>query len=809
LPLNLTLTVFFVSGFAALLYQVAWQRMLTIFSGADVYSATIIVAAYMAGLGLGSLAGGQVADRVRARTSLVLFAVAESSIALFGFFSTTFYYDVLYQRLGHLALPAPVMAALLIISLLWPTFFMGASLPLLAKAVTEQIESAARYIGTLYGVNTLGAAAGALISTWLLLPEFGLEGSVRVGAVLNVACALALFPIARRFRREDSPRPSSDASVTSARATEDGGSSTSLLWRWSMVYACSGFLALSLEIVWFRLLGVMTKSNAFTFGSLLALFLTGLALGSLVGSRFAARVRRPATVFLGLQAAVGLTSSALLLVVVFSATRLDVLRNYFAGESWLSLGAAFRGLTATLGGVLQGKFEVAPLVPELLLVYGLLPALMVIPATFMMGFSFPVLQRVVQTDLARIGRSVGTLLVANVVGSMAGAMVTGWLLLDLFGTAGTFRLLTVIGGVFAVCALMSARAPAASSNSGLMVRQRAQANLGMASAGLVAVLFAIALVVVMPKQATLWAAVHGAEPDDMFFGEDGSGVSMLKTRQAGYEGKVAVFINGLSQSTIPYGGAGTPYAGGIQTALGALPAMIHPDPRDAAVIGLGSGDTAFALAGRPDIERITCIEIIRPQLPTLEALNRQRPDGGLSGLLADTRFNHVFADGRAHLLRGGRLYDIIEADAMRPRSANAGNLYSEEYFTLLRDRLKPGGLATTWEATPRTRTAFMRVFPHVLSLPGILIGSTSPIVFDRAAVEARLADPRARKHYESAGININALLSTYLKSPVIYGPDDARDQTGETNTDLFPKDEFDINPVVTRMRSQEIGGSHP
>ena len=331
-----TLLVFFISGFAALLYQVAWQRMLVVFSGADVYSATIVVSAYMAGLGLGSFVGGQVADRVRARTSLALFALAELSIAIFGAFSTTLYYDVLYQRLGDVALPAPAIAALLIVSLLWPTFFMGASLPLLSRAVTHTLDRAARAVGTLYGVNTLGAAAGALLSTWVLLPTFGLDGSVRVGAMLNAACALALIPIALRFRPETlSPTsPGARASaLTSAPAADDrAASSGSMLWRWSLIYACSGFLALSLEIVWFRLLGVMTKSNAFTFGSLLAIYLAGVGLGSVVGSRFAARLRRPATVFLGIQAAVGLSCSVVLLIVVFAATRVTVLRDYFGGE---------------------------------------------------------------------------------------------------------------------------------------------------------------------------------------------------------------------------------------------------------------------------------------------------------------------------------------------------------------------------------------------------------------------------------------------------------------------------------------------
>ena len=183
---------------------------------------------------------------------------------------------------------------------------------------------------------------------------------------------------------------------------------------------------------------------------------------------------------------------------------------------------------------------------------------MVIPATFLMGFSFPVLQRVVHTDLVRIGRRVGTLLLANVVGSMVGAMLTGLVLLDVMGTAGMFRLLTVVGGTFAVCALLSS---ARLYTGPAEFRARAHSSLGMAGAGVAASLGALGLAVVTPGQATLWSAVHGAEPADVIFGEDGSGVSVLKTRQRGYEGKVFVFVNGLSESSIPYGDSesGTPF----------------------------------------------------------------------------------------------------------------------------------------------------------------------------------------------------------------------------------------------------------
>src|SRR5262245_20598871 len=188
--------VFFTSGCAALLYQVIWQRMLSIFSGADVYSATIVVSAFMAGLGIGSLVGGHVSDRVSERTSLVLFGIAELAVAAFGILSTRLYYDVLYTRMGHLNITPGPMAAILFVSLLWPTFFMGASLPLLARALTRQIENAASTVGALYGLNTLGAAMGAMVATWWLLPRIGLGGSLNVGATLNAACAGVVLPFA-------------------------------------------------------------------------------------------------------------------------------------------------------------------------------------------------------------------------------------------------------------------------------------------------------------------------------------------------------------------------------------------------------------------------------------------------------------------------------------------------------------------------------------------------------------------------------------------------------------------------------------
>ena len=272
--------LFFVSGFAALQYQVVWQRLLGIFSGADIQSATIIVAAFMAGLGCGSLTGGYLSDRLSRRGNLLMFASRACRWRVR--FQRGLYYDG-YVRFGYLAANSAAMPAILFLSLLWPTFLMGMALPLLARALTFDAEGAARVIGTLYGANTFGAAMGALLTTWWLIPQMGLAGSLRLSACLNVLVAVAGVPLAIRFGQL--PR----GTVRSARpaaAVAMSGLDIHVSFRtWAGLYGLSGFLALSLELIWFRIFGVMMKSSSFTFGTLLAVYLAGLV---------SARRRQPA-----------------------------------------------------------------------------------------------------------------------------------------------------------------------------------------------------------------------------------------------------------------------------------------------------------------------------------------------------------------------------------------------------------------------------------------------------------------------------------------------------------------------------------
>jgi spermidine synthase len=359
------------------------------------------------------------------------------------------------------------------------------------------------------------------------------------------------------------------------------------------------------------------------------------------------------------------------------------------------------------------------------------------------------------------------LLLANVLGSILGSVLTGWLSLAVFGTATTLKLLVFGSGLFAFGVALLAKP------------SRLVLVLSMLT---LAVGISISWV---PDAGLLWARLHGTTPDRIIFAEDSSGLSVIKTENPDFDGQKIVFVNGMGQSVLPYGD--------IHTVLGALPALIHREPRDIAIIGLGSGDTAYAAASRVETERIVCVEIIRPQFATLRALAQRDAYGGLHALLRDSRVEHAVGDGRAFLMRTNRKFDIIEADALRPTSAYSGNLYSEAYFTLVRSRLKPYGLAATWVPTKRIGDTFIKVFPYVVDVPGVLIGSNEPFDIHAQEIATRLADTRVRDHYARAGIDIAALLAPYFKAasaPV--GPEFNRAALVDVNTDLFPKDEYDL-----------------
>lgn len=736
------LLLFFASGFAALLYQVVWQRLLTLITGLDLQATTTMVAAFMLGMGLGSLCGGHLADRLQPRRLLIVFAVAELAVAGFALASKALYVDWFYWELVPRLEPG-TLALVSCLTLLIPTFFMGLTLPVLAKVITHRVEAAAGRIAGLYGWNTLGAAAGAWLGSSWLIRSYGFEQTLWFGAALNLGSGLAALLLLRSAEPDALP----GASVPAVEPVPVAG--TQLTFRtWLLLYFVSGFVALGLEMVWFRLLGVSLKSTSFTFPLLLAFYLVGVGAGSLAGRFLARRSRDPARGFLRLQTCIPLYAALSVFLLTMALDHLEILKP-------------LRGYLGS-SDPLPFAFDFSELKPNQRAFYLGLPALLILPPCVLMGMSFPFLQRAVQSDTARLGRRVGWLQAINILGCTVGVVIVGLVMLDRLGTSGTLAAMALLSLVFSGLAAWHGAG-------------RRPVRLLLASA--LAVLGAF----LVPRPAALWASLHGTTAPRIIHGEDGTGLALLRNEAGDFQ-RSTVFVNGLGQSWIPFDG--------VHTWLGLMPALLHPEPKSVAVIGLGSGDTVFAIGARPETTSIQCIEIMGMQIETLRTLHARAPYGGLQSLLTDPRVTQVTGDGRRFVMQGGRKYDIIEADALRPNGACSGSLFSREYFQLLSRHLAPGGFAVTWAPTPRTHHTFHSVFPHVVEVPPMLIGSNEPITVDLQAVRARADSEPVRSYFARAGVDITPMVEVMFATLKPVPRPAAPAPAAMINTDLFPRDEL-------------------
>jgi spermidine synthase len=730
--------LFFLSGAAALVYQVAWQRLLALHSGVGLYSVAMIVAAFMAGLGIGSHAGGRLSAHVAGSRALVAFASLELGISAFGAASTFLYYDWLYPYAVHLPSPSWQAGLLHFAALLPPTVLMGMSLPFLVRALVTDVKGAGRRIGWLYGVNVLGAAAGALSAPWVLLPWGGIRGAVLVAAAANLVVgggALALAGLRARGSR-GSAAPSATPVEEDAVAAAIEAPGHHPIGLWLALYALSGFTALSLEIVWFRVMDVAVKSTAFTFGTVLAVYLLGSAVGSLAGAPGVARLRRPLRAFLLVQCALVALSALVVAVIVALPPDLPFYRWYV--EYWAAYEFFPFGHQSDPTHVVR--------------LYLVLPIVLFFVPTFLMGLSFPILQRAVHDDPATSGRKVGALQAANIAGCTAGSLLVGLLCLARLGTPGTLRLLVGCGVVFALVGLR---------------------YYGRGFAGLAALLALLA--VALPGSDRLWRRLHGVTDESRvaLFDEDATGVVALTPDERGWR----LSVNGKGNSWLPYGSA--------HTLLGAMPASVHPSPLDVGVVGLGSGNTVWAASYRSETRSVTVFEISSPQPRVLRRLATlvEMPD--LRRLLDDPRLSVRVDDARKSLEADARRYDLIETDATWPETGGSGNLYSLEFFAAAARRLKPGGVMCTWAPTRRVSATFRAAFAHVLEDEDdeVLIGSPDPIPF---APEAWIARAEAAKSYLGRAQTREVRRALARLRPGGAAP------AVTLNRDLFPRDEYAV-----------------
>lgn len=693
------------SGAAALVYEVTWTRLLTLQMGHTVAAACTVLAAFMGGLAVGSWIGGRVAGWLHQRVPAhhlrtyaaleVFIAVAAAALpAILGMLV-----PALAWAYGDGMTPARfalVRVAISVTLLGIPAAAMGATFPIAAEWFASASAMARRPVAAsskgrsrftdldsagdaaaLYAANTAGAAFGALAAGFWLVPALGLRGTTWAGAMLNFAAAAGALWLSRSDALVPAIGPMEVPPVPSrltTRAERHGWGSdgpqystpkrsptVSHVGRPALgcaASAISGFVALAYEVAWTRLLALVIGPTTYAFATMLASFISGLACGSAAGARLARRSSQPT---MWLAAMLLVTAVAALIAGWFAASRLPLIVASQVADPDAAFG---RVLVRQAIGV----------------------ALMLLPMTAALGAAFPLALATALTSRQTVGRDAARVYASNTLGAIAGALVGGFALLPILGLQGTFRAAALVGLISAIGIW----------TFGVTGHQTAPRRVAMAVVGL----FVGGVIVLLspPWDRDLLASgaykyapyLDAGDPEAelragrLLYYKDGA-VATVSVRQLA--GMRSLAIDGKVDAS----NSGDMLT---QRLLGLLPVLLHRDPQDILVIGLGSGVTVGSALAPGMVQRADVVEI-SPEVVEASAFF-ERENGGALGAPG---VRLIVGDGRSHLLLTKRRYDVIISEPSNPWMAGIAALFTQEFFDAARARLKPGGLICQWAHT--------------------------------------------------------------------------------------------------------------
>ena len=299
-------SLFLVSGGAGLVYQIVWERFLELFFGVTMVSVTLIVGAFMAGLGIGSLLGGRWVQKVK--NTLLIYGLLELGVAAFGLVSQPLIFWVGQKTAGS---PYALVFLLSFVILLIPTTLMGMTLPFLTQSFVHRVETSGSVIGILYGINTLGAAFGTALAGFVLIGAYGFDGTTFIAVAMNAIVGLLAVVLARWQKRDAQPATPESGTIPAPQKM------AIVQWGYKTILVSSflvGFIGLGFEMLWIRVLHIVNKNTAYSFPSILFIFLLGLALGGYIFGRAADRSKNPFLLFCGIEMTGAILAALTLLV---------------------------------------------------------------------------------------------------------------------------------------------------------------------------------------------------------------------------------------------------------------------------------------------------------------------------------------------------------------------------------------------------------------------------------------------------------------------------------------------------------------
>jgi len=715
---NVIYLLFFFSGASALIYEVVWVRVFANVFGNTIYSASIVTAVFMLGLGIGSYAAGVWADRGYGRRNLLrIFATFELAIGLLALALS-----VLLPHLGDVSAavssytrgdhgwyvlsPASYLArAALAIVLLTPvTMLMGGTLTVLIRALTRSgADVSGPRIGLLYGINTLGAAAGCFLTDFTLVPSYGLRATQLIAVAINVATGSSALLLSKVGMANPEPRiPASKRS-----RIPDPGPPTPVtpVARAAATLATTGFAAMGMEILWFRDFSILLGEFRAVFALLLAVILLGMGAGSFAGGYVQRRSRHPARVLMIVQ---GLFVALTLAGLGSANARAigDAVSSYAARHPGLMASGIDRELT-------ELWFNARPIV-----MVAALPALL-------MGFAFPLANAIVQRVEAAVGRRAGLLYLANTFGAVCGALATGFLLLPVLGMQRSATVLMLVA-LAALVPLVRLKADPTDDSRRITVGDRTgqKVSVGPLAVSLALGAGSIALWLSLPSDYLLSRALLFPPGRTYTISE---GVTELIAVTDGPDGGRVLVTNGHPMSSTEL------QSQRYMRAMAHVPLLALDSPQRVLVICYGVGNTAHAATLHPTVQHVDVVDLSRHVLEHSPYFKEVNGD-----VLNDPRVTVYVNDGRHHLQMDDRVYDLVTLEPPPIVHAGVAALYTTEFYARVRSRLKPGGYISQWLpafGVPQSMIlsmvrSFLDVFPNAVLLSGagsnlLLIGTTA------------------------------------------------------------------------------------
>jgi spermidine synthase len=706
--------LFFVSGAAALVYQVLFAKALALIFGSTAAATFTVLAVFLGGMAVGSLIGGALAHR--SRTPLRLYAIVELGIGVYCAATPFLFESVQALYVGWASGADPGSALLLALRvalgavvLLAPTVLMGVTLPLLAIALGSGAGGLGARVAGLYFANTAGAAFGSLVAAYALIPSLGVRSTTLMATLLNLMVALAALDLAKRVPACDLPPDGIGAAGPREQPAPPTRAAAFAIATLGLV----GVLSLGLEVVYVHLLAIVAGNSVYAFGLMLATFLIGLATGGEGARRVLGHRQVDASVALAV-AVVGLGAA-----VALGTGAWNAIPAYFASFEKYPLPGGFAVREA---------------------IRGLVCALAMVPPTIFIGAAYVFAIDIV-TSATRRSRALalGTAAAVNTGGNIAGVLLFGFVLLPILGGMRAAQVVAATAVAWGLIVLVAGTGVGAGAR-----RARGAFVWGAAAVG--------ALAFGLGQHLDLEALSSGA---NVYFAPQkwGRVIDHAESVDGGLttvaendttSGKVRTLLtNGKFQGNDALGGE-------MQAQVGfALAPLLHQPARNAAlVIGYGTGVTSrvFHDAGfaRLDIAELSA-DVVRLADQYFAPLNHRVST--LPGV-------HLYlTDGRNFLLLGQQHYDVVSIEITSIWFAGAASLYNEDFYSLVKARLAPGGVLQQWvqlhHLSPQDvltivatlRDSFRYVALYEIGGQGIVVATDDPAhaVPSDAAI-ARLSD---------------------------------------------------------------------